>query len=233
MNWTLVTGAAKGLGAAICIELAKKGYPVLIHYRRSLSKAEEVRNQCVQLGVPAEMIQGDFATGETTAHFIAEATSRFQNIENLINNVGNYRVESFCNTPLMDWYELFQTNVFSVIQLIQGFKGSISANKGSIINIGVVGIQSVPADSYSPAYTASKMTLWMITKTLAKELKEIRVNMISPGYLQNAVDLPKDLSCLPQGRAVSFSEVANLIPFLFENLSITGQNIEVAGGVRL
>lgn len=233
MNWTLVTGAAKGLGSAICVELAKKGYPVVIHYRNSLSEAEEVKQQCLQLGVKAEIIQGDFSSSDSTRQFINEYKMRFQALTNLINNVGNYRVDPFFTTSSTDWEELYQTNVFSPVQLIQEFCPSIILKKGSIINIGVAGIHSVPADTYSLAYTASKMTLWMITKTLAKELKEVRVNMISPGYLENAVDLPKDLSRLPQGRAVTLKEAAVLVPFLFENPSITGQNIEVAGGVRL
>lgn len=226
MNWTLVTGGAKGLGASICHELAKKGYPVIIQYRTSRQQAEEVQKRCVELGVKAEIIQGDFSSEGSTQKFIDECKKRFQALENLVNNVGNYLVKPLLETSMTEWRELYQSNVFSALQLIEGLLPT-----SSIVNIGVVGVQRV--DSYSPAYTASKMTLWMMTKTLAKDLKGIRVNMISPGYMENAVDLPADLSKLPQGRAIELTEVAKLVPFLFENPSITGQNIEIAGGVRL
>ena len=223
-----MTGGAIGLGAAICLELAQKGYPVIIHYRNSLARAENLRQECLQLGVEAEIIQGDFAAEASTAQFIQEYRTRFQTVDHLIHNVGNYLIKPLLKTRIAEWKDLYQTNVFSVLQMIQELPPA-----SSIINIGLAGIQSVPADIYSPAYTASKLTLWMITKSLAKQLNKIRVNMISPGYLENAVDLPADLSSLPQGRAVPFKEVAAAVLFLLENPSITGQNLEVAGGVRL
>lgn len=236
MSWTLVTGAAKGLGSTICLELARRGHSVVIHYRESQSEAEDLRAQCLKLGVKAEIIKGDFSKEESLLAFLQEYTSRFSNTKNLINNVGNYHIAQALDTPIDLWKDLYQTNFFAPIQIIQSLMASIIQSKGSIINIGVVGIQSVPADLYSPAYTSSKLSLWMTTKSLAKELvsKGVRVNMVSPGYLENAVDLPENLSTLPQGRPVSLNETAKLVAFLLDDSqSITGQNIEIAGGVRL
>lgn len=235
MNWTLVTGAAKGLGFEICLELAKKGHSLVIHFRESKDQAEALKLECIKLGAKAEIIQGDFSTG--VLEFLEEYTSRFPSTKNLINNVGNYHIGSTLDTAIDVWKDLFQTNFFSPVQIMQALTPSITQLKGSIINIGVVGIQSVPADLYSPAYTASKLSLWMTTKSLAKELgsKGVRVNMVSPGYLENAVDLPSNLSVLPQGKPVTLEETARLVAFLLddENQSITGQNVEIAGAVRL
>ena len=154
-----MTGGAIGLGAAICLELAQKGYPVIIHYRNSLARAENLRQECLQLGVEAEIIQGDFAAEASTAQFIQEYRTRFQTVDHLIRNVGNYLIKPLLKTRIAEWKDLYQTNVFSVLQMIQELPPA-----SSIINIGLAGIQSVPADIYSPAYTASKLTLWMITK---------------------------------------------------------------------
>ena len=236
MSWTLVTGAAKGLGSEICLELARRGHSIVIHYRESQREAEDLKRECLKLGVKAEIIKGDFSKEEDLLAFSKECMLRFPDMKNLINNVGNYYIGSTLETPIDLWKDLYQTNFFVPIQIIHSLMPSIVQLKGSIINIGVVGIHAVPADLYSPAYTSSKLALWMITKSLAKEYasKGVRVNMVSPGYLENAVDLPDNLSLLPQGRPVSLDETAKLVAFLLdENQSITGQNLEIAGGVRL
>jgi NAD(P)-dependent dehydrogenase (short-subunit alcohol dehydrogenase family) len=237
MEWTLVTGAGQGLGSAICLELAKRGYPLVIHYRTNREKAEEVQRQCLTFGVKAELISGDFSSYQQTSEFLKEYRARFGSTKNLINNVGNYLVKPLLDTPMADWNDLYQTNLLSPVQIMQELVPSIKNLRGSIVNIGVVGIQAVPADKYAPAYTSTKLALWMITKSLAKELASqgVRVNMVSPGYLENAVDLPQDISSLPQQKTVSLEEAALVVAFVLDekNSSITGQNIEIAGGVRL
>lgn len=110
---------------------------------------------------------------------------------------------------------------------------SILQQKGAIVNIGVSGIQHVLADVHSTAYTSAKLALWAVTKAFAKEFasKGIRVNMVSPGVLEKTVDAP----ALPMGRRATFAETARVVVFLLaeEKSYITGQKIEVAGGVRL
>ena len=80
----------------------------------------------------------------------------------------------------------------------------------SIVNIGVAGVIALYADTYSTAYTMTKLGLWMLSKSLAKELapQQVRVNMVSPGLLDNAVDMPKDLSKLPMRRPGTVEDVA-------------------------
>ena len=237
MSWTLVTGAAKGLGSQVCLELARLGHSVVIHYRSSQDSAEALKETCIKLGARAEIIQGDFSTTNSVLTFLEAYSSCFPDTKNLINNVGNYSIGTALNTPIDVWQSFYQTNFLSALQIMQALTPSIIQSRGSIINIGVTGIQSVPADLYSPAYTSSKLSLWMATKSLAKELasRGVRVNMISPGYLENAVDLPENLSTLPQGRPVKLDEAARLVAFLLDdaNASITGQNIEIAGAIRL
>ena len=93
------------------------------------------------------------------------------------------------------------------------------------------------ADVYSTAYTMTKASLLLLTKSLALELApdQVRVNMISPGYLEDSVDLPMDLSKIPMQRPAKSEEVADVIAFLLSDKAyyLTGQNIEVAGGTRL
>lgn len=237
MGWTLVTGAAKGLGRAICLALSKKGYDLVIHYNKSLKEAKELQRQCQANGVAAALLQGDFASEKALQTFLKKYKKEFGNTSCLINNVGNYWIGGFQKTTEAQFQELFQTNFFAPVALMQQLLPSIIQFKGSIINIGVVGIEGVRAEVYSPAYTSTKLALASITKSLALELapKGVKVNMVSPGFMKNSVDLPKDLKELPMQKAVTLEEVAKLIVFLLDksNQNITGQNIEVGGAVRL
>ena len=236
VKWTLVTGGAKRLGAEICQTLAASGHNIVVHYHNSHDDAINVQAACKKLGVEAELLQGDFSTQETTQKFIDAYLSQFTETEHLINNVGNYLIKSALNMPLKEWYDLFQTNLHAPFALIQALTPSLKKQQGSIVNIGIAGMNHLPADTYATAYSITKASLLMLTKSVAKELApdHVRVNMVSPGYIDNAVDLP-DPSRLPMGRPATTQEVARAVEFLInkDNAYITGQNIEVSGGVRL
>lgn len=237
MKWTLITGSAKGLGAHLAMQIAETGSNVVIQYKKNREKAEEIVKKCRQLGVQAESIYGDFSTTETTDSFVKEYLQRFPNTLNLINNVGQYIMKSAINTSIAEWNSIFQSNLHSPFILIQNLLPSIKQERGSIINIGVAGLVHMKANLSSTAFKLTKSALWGLTRSLALELapSHVRVNMVSPGFLENAVDLPNNLNDLPMKRAGHFDEVARVILFLLnsENCYITGQNIEVAGGVGL
>lgn len=236
-RWTLVTGGARRLGSAIVEGLAGQGYNVIIHYNESSEAASDLAERCRRQGVAAACVQGDFATSESTAAFISHLQKHYPSIQNIINNVGNYTTKSLLATATDEWYNLWQVNVHAPFALIKALIPSIKHFQGSIINLGIAGINHVRADTYSSAYTCSKLALWSMTKSLAKELAaaQVRVNMISPGYLENAVDLPLDAAALPMGRPATLNELVSMIIFLLgpQSVYVTGQNIEVAGGVRL
>jgi NAD(P)-dependent dehydrogenase (short-subunit alcohol dehydrogenase family) len=237
MAWTLVTGGAKRLGAEICRNLAKAGYDVIVHYNTSHQEALQVAEECRQQGVHSEVMQGDFSTPTSTQKFIGDYLQKFPITYNLINNVGNYHLASFQETSSQVCYDLFQTNFHAPFAIIQALLPSLKNLKGNIINLGVGGIHNVKIKSIGPIYCATKAALWHLTKTMAYELasSQVRVNMVSPGCLEIAVDLPDDLNKFPMKRAGKSSEVSRVITFLLakESSYITGQNIEVAGAYAL
>lgn len=235
--WTLVTGGAKRLGAELCVGLAKERLPILLHYKTSAEEARHVVEECRTYGVEAHSIQGDFSSLEGTHAFIQNCLEKYPSIKNLINNVGNYLVKSAADTSPEEWNALFQTNLHAPFALSTAFIPSLIQHQGSIINIGMVGVNHMAADTYCTAYRMAKMALNMLTKSLAKELapQNVRVNMVSPGFLENSVDLPKNVTRLPMHRTASLNEVVRVVSFLLQDDSsyITGQNIEVGGGVLL
>ncbi len=237
MSFTLVTGGAKNLGREICLRLAENQLNVALHYNKSDKQANLTVNECRSFGVHAEAIHGDFSTEENIKKFIDEYMKRFPKTQNLINNVGNYLVKSALETTIDEMETLFQVNLYAPFLLMKSLIPSIREERGSIINIGVAGIDHFRAENYSTAYSMTKQNLLLLTKSLAKELAtfDVAVNMISPGMLENSADAPKILKTVPMNRLGTFKEVAEVAAFLLDkkNHYITGQNIEIAGGVRL
>ncbi|NGX53690.1 MAG: 3-oxoacyl-[acyl-carrier-protein] reductase FabG [Chlamydiae bacterium] len=223
----LVTGGAKGLGAAMCTELAQRGHSLVIHYNQSQRAAEELAEKW-----QAQTIHGDFSTPAGVEAFIENYRDRFPSTQGLVNNVGNYLIASASKTTDLAWRDLFQINFFTPQALIQALLPSLK----SVVNIGTAGLHSTKAESYATAYMATKAALWFLTRSLAKELapEGVTVNMVSPGILETSIDIEK-VSKVPMKRAASLKEAARLVGFLFEKEShyITGQNIEVAGGFKL
>lgn len=231
--WTLVTGGAKRLGAALCLALAEQGHSVVVHYNRSQKEAEEVVAQCQAMGKPAAAIQGDFSSLENVKDFIQRYLAQYPETRGVINNVGNYLIRSALETPLDEWMQLFQVNLHTPFILTQALTPALIRHKGQIINIGVSGLRRHAANTYSTAYTLTKEGLWGLTLATARELAPhgVRVNMVSPGQLDISVDTHQ----IPMHRPAYCWEVCRVVNFLLDPASayITGQNIEVAGGLGL
>lgn len=235
--WVLVTGGAKRLGSVICQKLAENGHSVIVHYNKSEKNAHAVVKKCRSYGVNADSIQGDFSCINNVLLFMITYSERFPQTKALINNVGDYLTASICHTSWQEWNQLFHLNLHVPFLLSQHLLPSLIREKGSLINIGVSGLLKHSAYPYSTAYMLTKESLWGLTRSLAYELaeKSVRVNMVSPGMLDISVDLESYPHKLPMLRPGTCEEVANVINFLLDpkNAYVTGQNIEVAGGLGL
>jgi NAD(P)-dependent dehydrogenase (short-subunit alcohol dehydrogenase family) len=232
-KWVLVTGGAKGLGAEISRSLAKEGYNVVIHYRFSKQQAEETATSCRKFGVLAETIAGDYAKLDS---FLAGYLERFPDTWAVINNVGNFEVGPLSTASTDQVKELFESNVYAPLAIIQHLLPSLKKNRGAVVNLGLAGIERFYADTYCAAYSMAKAALWQATRSLARELAEdgVRINMVSPAYMESSVVMPQTMK-LPMDRPAYLSEVAQAVTYLISDKAayITGQNLEVAGGVRL
>lgn len=231
--WTLVTGGAKRLGAALCVALAEQGRSIVVHYRSSRQEALEVVELCRAKGVEANAIQGDFGSVPQVQEFVKRYLQQFSETSALINNVGTYLIGSGLQTTIEDWMPVFQTNLYTPFILSQALTPSLIASKGHIVNIGASGLKRCSANTYATAYQLAKEGLWGLTLALARELasKDVRVNMVSPGLLEASIDQYP----IPMNRAGYFWEICRVVSFLLDPASsyITGQNIEVAGGLGL
>ncbi|MCB9496567.1 MAG: SDR family oxidoreductase [Fibrobacteria bacterium] len=232
----LVTGSCVRTGKAIALELASRGWHVVVHGKPgALSEATETAAACRKAGGEASIALADLSTSggrEDLARSIPVGDLRL-----LVHNVGIYPRGSATSTSPETLSHLLATNLEAPWHLTNLLLDRLPRG-GSVIALGYAGLQSLAGTRIAPAYVASKTALLVWIRSLALELgsRGIRVNMVSPGQLENSVDLPSDIGTrAPLGRAGSESDIARAVLWLASEDAayITGQDLDVAGGLML
>lgn len=233
----VVTGGAKRLGRHLALFLARRGFDVVIFYRASAQDAQVTVKELEALGARARALAVDISVEVQVAHAFAEIQAREARVDLLINNVGNYNPQPIEKLTPATWDATLSTN------LSGAFYCSFHALKfmkdgGHIINIGTAGLEGLRANVRGADYYVSKTGILSLTRSLAKAyaVRGIRVNMVSPGQLENSVDLPPPSEMgrtVPLARAGRLDEIADTVGYLLDAAYVTGVNIDVAGGYRL
>lgn len=210
----IVTGNFKGLGKAVSESLIELGYkePMLIRSKDfDLTKV----NDCQKL-----------------VNLVLEKYGR---IDLLINNIGDYERGYIDECSIESWQRMFDSNLNSAFYMSKFALSSLRYSKGKIINIGFCGLAKLSPPAELLAYQIAKTGLLALTKAMAKAeaINGLTVNMISPGSMENTVELDTELVKIPMARFAELQEVVNAVEFILSNDYVTGQNIEVAGGRAL
>jgi 3-oxoacyl-[acyl-carrier protein] reductase len=235
----LVTGAAKRTGRGLALALARAGADVVVHYGRSQPEAESVVAEIASLGQRGWAIPANLAAPGEAERLIDATLRAAGRLDLLVNNVGNYpRGEPLDQTP-DEFRTTLETNLTAPYALIRAALAALTASgAGQVINLGYAGVEHLVANRRAMAYQISKAGLLVLTRSLAQALgpQGIRVNMVSPGHIDNSVDLPEAIeSHVPLGRSAQVDDIAGALLYLLSPVGayITGANIEVAGGYRL
>ncbi|MGC8751147.1 3-oxoacyl-[acyl-carrier-protein] reductase [Hydrotalea sp.] len=243
---TIVTGAARGIGAAIALKLAEQGSNIAFTYvsDSSTDKANQLVQQIQAMGVQAKAYQTNAADYAATETFINSVLSEFGNINVCVNNAGISKDNLLLRMSAEQWNDVINTNLNSIYNVTkQVIRPMMKAKAGSIINMSsIIGIRGNAGQS---SYAASKAGIIGFTKSIAAELgsRNIRCNAIAPGfvetdmtaYLKEADAGNAFLSKIPLGRFGKAEEIANTTLFLASDLSsyITGQVLSVCGGLNI
>jgi acetoacetyl-CoA reductase/3-oxoacyl-[acyl-carrier protein] reductase len=238
----LITGASRGIGRAIAVELADRGAAVAVNYRASLSAAEEVRYDILQRGCECELFQGDISDREHARRLITEVSDCFHRIDILVNNAGITRDRSIRKMTDDDWAEVIDTNLNSVFYCTSAALPIMIEQKyGRIVSIASFVGQ---AGNFGQAnYAASKGGIIAMTKVMALELAKFNItaNVIAPGFTETEMvaAIPGDIleqirAKIPMRRLARPEEIARAVAFLIcDGDYITGQQINVNGGIYM
>lgn len=237
----LVTGASRGIGRAVAIALAKKGYAVAVNYAGSQKAAEDVKAAIEAEGGRAIVIQGDVSKAEDVEKVFAAVKAEFGRLDVLVNNAGITRDSLLLRMKEENWDAVIDTDLKSGFLAIKAAAPiMMKQRKGAIINIAsVVGITGNVGQIN---YSAAKAGVIGMTKTAAKELaaRGIRVNAVAPGFIETSMTdvIPEKIRedmihSVPLGRMGQAEDVANAVCFLVseEASYITGQVLKVDGGM--
>lgn len=240
MKFALITGGSRGIGKAICIEIAKLDYHVLINYRNNTEEAENTLAQVKENGGSGELMQFDVSNPEEIRKSIDSWKEKNPDsvIEVLINNAGIRKDALIMWMKDEEWKDVLNTNLDSFYYITKHLVQDMIVNKyGRVVNIvSLSGIKGLPGQTN---YSAAKGGVIAASKALAQEVakKNVTVNCVAPGFIKTDMTAEleeKDLKrMIPMSRFGNAEEVAHVVSFLASpNASyVTGEVISVNGGL--
>lgn len=235
----LVTGASRGIGRAIALELAREGARVAINYQSSDASAQAVADEIAQLGGSSMLAKANLAVSSEARQMVKQVAEEFGGLDILVNNAGITRDMSLKKMTDEQWEEVIQTNLNGYFYCTSAaIPIMLGQSAGRIVNISSMNGQVAAFGQAN--YSASKGGIIALTKTAALELAKanITVNTVAPGFTETDMfaEVPEKIqeqikSRIPLGRFAKPEEIAKAVLFLLADGDyITGQQINVNGG---
>jgi len=239
----VVTGASKGIGAAIASQLADEGASVVVNYSSSKEGAERVVNDIIRNGGRAISVQANVSQQADIDRLFAETKKAFGNLDILINNAGVYEFAPLENITAQHFHKMFDLNVLGLLLTTQAAVKHFGPGGGSVVNVSsVAATKGMPTTS---VYSATKAAVDAVTRSLAAELgpRKIRVNSINPGMIETEGlhtagiaegDFRKDTEKqTPLGRIGQPQDIATVAVFFASPDSgwVTGETLLISGGM--
>jgi len=237
----LVTGASRGIGREIALELAREGAKIAVNFAGSEAKALEVVDEIKAMGKEAFAVQADVSNAESVTNMVKEVVSTFGSLDILVNNAGITKDNLLMRMKEEEWDDVINTNLKGVFNCTKAVtRQMMKQRQGRIINItSVVGVSGNPGQAN---YVAAKAGVIGLTKTTAKELasRNITVNAVAPGFITTDMtdklteEMKNEmLKQIPLAKLGEPKDIAAMVSFLASEKAgyITGQTFHVNGGM--
>lgn len=220
----LVTGGSRGIGRAVCLELAARGANVCVNYAGNASAAEKTAEACRALGVESFVCQADVADADAVDKLVKTVLDQFGRVDILVNNAGITRDKLTLQMKEDDFDTVVNTNLKGAFLCMKAvYRSMMKQRYGRIVNLSsVVGLRGNPGQAN---YAASKAGLIGMSKSIAKELasRNVTVNLVAPGFIDTdmtavlgAATKESLLKSIPMGRLGQSEDVARAVAFLPE-----------------
>jgi 3-oxoacyl-[acyl-carrier protein] reductase len=245
MKHAIITAGSKGLGKKVAERFLQKGCSVTVNYRSDEDRIKSLKEEWESYEHRLQFVKGDMTNKHDIINLIKEAFNRFGRIDYLINNAGPFVFERKRLTDYSDgeWYEMIEGNLSAVFHLLKLTIPVMRNQKfGRIITYGFQDVENAPGWIYRSAFSAAKVGLCSLTKTIALEeaVHGITANMIYPGDIvgdmkEASIEKSRQIqdSGTPIGRSATGEDIARLVSYLCEDDSdmITGSVISITGGL--
>lgn len=234
----LITGGARGIGRAVALDLAARGWSVVICYRTSVREAEEVVQAAEESGASATAIQCDVADAEACAAMVRHVAGQYGAIDALINSAGPYRRVALLDETHEGWHSMFDNNLHPVFYLCKAVVPLMKERQwGRIVCFSMSNAEQLVGQPHLTAHYISKVGLLVLMRSLARLVAPhgITANCVAPGFIDSGSAPQEELAAaikrIPAGSLGTVQETAAVVRFLLSDEAryINGANIQISG----
>lgn len=235
----LITGGARGIGRAVALDLASRGWSIAIAYRTSAAEAEQVVNAAARAGARGLAFQCDVANAEAAAEWVRSVYEQWGRVDALINGAGPYRRVSLLEETHEGWHSMFDNNLHPVFYLTRAVIPLMKERRwGRIVCFSMANAEQLIAQPHLTAHYISKAGLLSLSRSFAKLIAAdgITMNCVSPGFIDSGSapkeELDRMVKFIPAGYLGTVEDAVAVVRFLLSDEAryVNGASIQVSGG---